>query len=214
MADQLNIGFLIFPGMTQLDVTGPAEVLSRLPGAEIHMIWKERSPVAADAGFTINPTTSFADCSQLDVICVCGGMGVIPLLSDSEVLDFLKSQADGARYLTSVCTGSLLLGAAGLLQGYRSACHWAFRDELKQFGAEPVAKRIVRDRNRLSGGGVTAGIDFGLVHASELGGEELAKIIQLSLEYDPEPPFDCGSPGKAGPERVASIQAMIAEETA
>ena len=210
MADTIHIGILLFPDVTQLDATGPAQVLSRVPGAKLHMIWKTLAPVPTDAGFSIVPTTTFADCPQLDVVCVPGGGGQVPLMSDPETLDFLRKQAAGARYVTSVCTGSLVLGAAGLLKGYKSACHWASREHLAAFGAIPVAERVVRDRNRISGGGVTAGIDFGLTLAAELAGEEIAKSIQLVLEYDPKPPFDSGSPEKAGPERVARLKERIA----
>jgi cyclohexyl-isocyanide hydratase len=175
----------------------------------MHLIWKTREPIATDAGFSILPNTTFADCPQLDVVCVPGGSGQIALMTDSETLDFLRKQAAGARYITSVCTGSLVLGAAGLLKGYRSACHWAWREMLPAFGAVPVAERVVRDRNRISGGGVTAGIDFGLTVAAELAGEEVAKSIQLVLEYDPQPPFDSGSPEKAGPERVKRLRERL-----
>jgi len=209
MAASLHIGILLFPNVTQLDATGPAQVLCRVPGATLHMIWKTRDPVMTDAGFAIVPTTTFADCPPLDVICVPGGGGQVALMSDDETLDFLRQQAAGARYVTSVCTGSLVLGAAGLLKGYRSACHWASRELLAQFGAIPAADRVVRDRNRISGGGVTAGIDFGLTLAAELAGEEIAKSIQLVMEYDPQPPFDCGSPEKAGAERVARLKERI-----
>ena len=194
MAEPIQIGILLYPNVTQLDATGPAQVLCRVPGAKMHMIWKTRDPVPTDAGFSIVPTTTFADCPQLDVICVPGGGGQVALMTDPETLDFLRRQAARARYVTSVCTGSLVLGAAGLLKGYKSACHWAWRDMLQAFGAIPVAERVVRDRNRISGGGVTAGIDFGLTVAAELAGEEVAKSIQLVLEYDPQPPFDSGSP--------------------
>ena len=210
MAEPIQIGILLYPNVTQLDATGPAQVLSRVPGAQMHMIWKTRDPVPTDAGFSIVPTTTFADCPQLDVICVPGGGGQVAVMGDAEALDFLRKQAATARYVTSVCTGSLILGAAGLLKGYKSACHWAWRDMLKDFGATPVAKRVVRDRNRISGGGVTAGIDFGLTVAAELAGEEVAKSIQLVLEYDPQPPFDSGSPEKAGSERVKRIYERLA----
>jgi cyclohexyl-isocyanide hydratase len=173
------------------------------------MIWKTRDPVPTDAGFSIVPTTTFADCPQLDVICVPGGGGQVDLMSDDETLDFLRRQATGARYVTSVCTGSLVLGAAGLLKGYRSACHWASRDLLAAFGAIPVAERVVRDRNRISGGGVTAGIDFGLTLLAELAGEEVARSVQLGLEYDPQPPFESGSPEKAGVERVKRVREQM-----
>jgi cyclohexyl-isocyanide hydratase len=209
MTAPLHIGILIFPKVTQLDATGPAQMLARVPDARIHMIWKTRDPVPTDAGFSIVPNATFADCPQLDLVCVPGGTGQIELMTDQETLDFLRKQAAGARYITSVCTGSLVLGAAGLLEGYRSACHWAWRDMLADFGAIPVAERVVRDRNRISGGGVTAGIDFGLAVAAELAGEEVAKSIQLGFEYDPQPPFDCGSPEKAGPERVARMRQQL-----
>lgn len=203
MTNTLQIGILFFPNVTQLDAMGPAQVLSRLPGARMHMIWKSRDPVATDSGFSVLPTTTFGDCPQLDVICVPGGAGQVALMNDVETLSFLRRQAEGARYITSVCTGSLVLAAAGLLKGYRSACHWSVRDELAAFGAIPVADRVVRDRNRLSGGGVTAGIDFGLTLAAELAGDQAARAIQLMMEYDPKPPFDSGNPEKAGPELVA-----------
>ncbi|MEO6919511.1 MAG: DJ-1/PfpI family protein [Collimonas sp.] len=204
----IHIGFLLFPNVTQLDLTGPAQVLSRVPGAKVHLIWKNTEPVVTDVGFTINPTVSFAEAPTLDVLCVPGGLGMGDQLNDAETIAFLQRQGATARYVTSVCNGSLLLGAAGLLKGYKSACHWMWRQYLLQFGAEPVAARVVRDRNRLSGGGVTAGIDFGLTLAAELAGEELAKSLQLMFEYDPQPPFDCGSPEKAGSERVARVLAL------
>ena len=209
MANPLAIGILIYPNVTQLDATGPAQVLARVPGATRHMIWKTREPIPTDAGFSIVPNTTFADCPKLDVICVPGGGGQVALMTDPETLDFLRKQAETARYVTSVCTGSLVLGAAGLLKGYRSACHWAWREMLSDFGAVPVAERVVRDRNRISGGGVTAGIDFGLTVAAELAGEEVAKSIQLVLEYDPHPPFDSGSLEKAGPERVQRLRERL-----
>jgi len=205
----MHIGILIFPAVTQLDATGPAQVLSRTPGATLHMIWKTRDPVKTDAGFSIVPTTTFADCPQLDVICIPGGAGQIDLMNDAETLAFVAAQGARARYVTSVCTGSLVLAAAGLLNGYRSACHWASRDLLSAFGAIPVAERVVRDRNRFSGGGVTAGIDFGLTLLAELAGDEVAQSVQLGLEYDPQPPFQSGSPEKAGPERTARVRAQM-----
>jgi len=209
MAKQIDIGFLLYPGVTQLDATGPAQVLSRVPGSKIHMIWKNTQPVPTDAGFSIVPTTTFDTCPDLNVICVPGGMGQVPLMGDADVLGFLKRQGGQADYVTSVCSGALLLGAAGLLEGYKSACHWAFREMLPNFGAIPVAERIVRDRNRISGGGVTAGIDFGLALAAELASEDVAREIQLSIEYDPQPPFDAGSPERAGPELEAKVRAAF-----
>ncbi|WP_284617230.1 DJ-1/PfpI family protein [Aquabacterium humicola] len=214
MNPPLHIGFLLFPMVTQLDLTGPAQVLSRVPDAKVHLLWKNLDPVPTDVGFTINPTTTFADCPPLTVLCVPGGFGIGEQLEDAQTLDFLRRQAEGARYVTSVCNGALVLGAAGLLKGYRSACHWLWRPYLARFGAHPVAERVVRDRNRLSGGGVTAGIDFGLALAAELAGDELARTLQLAFEYDPAPPFDCGSPEKAGAARVAHLRALQAARIA
>ncbi|MFS2022702.1 DJ-1/PfpI family protein [Massilia sp. GER05] len=214
MTDTLHIGFLLFPRVTQLDLTGPAQILSRVPGARVHLVWKTRDPVPTDVGFTINPTTTFADCPQLDVLCVPGGFGIEDLFGDADTLAFLRRQGQQARYVTSVCNGSLVLGAAGLLDGYRSACHWTWLPFLTHFGAIPVAERIVRDRNRISGGGVTAGIDFGLALAAELAGDDVARMIQLALEYDPQPPFDAGSPQGAGAELVARYREMVAPRLA
>ncbi|MCC2955431.1 DJ-1/PfpI family protein [Massilia sp. IC2-477] len=210
MNETCHIGMLLFPQVTQLDLTGPVQILSRVPGASVHLLWKDTAPVMTDAGFSINPTTAFDDSPQLDVLCVPGGFGIVDLLGDSETLDFLRRQAAAARYVTSVCNGSLVLGAAGLLQGYRSACHWNWRHYLPAFGAIPGDERIVRDRNRISGGGVTAGIDFALALAAELAGEETARMLQLGFEYDPQPPFDCGSPARAGAARVAAYQERLA----
>ncbi len=210
MTHPIRIGFLIYPDVTQLDATGPAQILSRVPGAVIHMVWKSVGPVQTDAGFSINATDDFNTCPDLDVICVPGGLGQRPLMQDTDVLAFLARQGAQAKYVTSVCSGSLLLGAAGLLKGYRSACHWAFRDALPIFGAEAVAERVVRDRNRISGGGVTAGIDFGLTMAAELAGDDVAKEIQLFVEYNPAPPFTAGSPESAGPELEARVRAIFA----
>ncbi len=203
MTNPFHVGFLLYPNLTQLDLTGPAQFLSRAPGAKAHYIWKTLAPVPSDAGLSLMPTTTFKDCPQLDLICVPGGAGQVALMTDEETLSFLRKQAEKAKYVTSVCTGSLVLGAAGLLKGYKSACHWAWRDFLPAFGATPVNARVVKDRNRISGGGVTAGIDFALTVIAEEWGEDVAKQMQLGFEYDPQPPFNCGSPERAGPERVA-----------
>jgi cyclohexyl-isocyanide hydratase len=203
MTQPFHVGFLLYPHLTQLDLTGPAQFLARAPGAKAHYIWKTIGPVPSDAGLSLMSTTTFKDCPQLDLICVPGGAGQVALMTDDETLDFLRRQAKGAKYVTSVCTGSLVLGAAGLLKGYKSACHWAWRDYLTAFGATPVNARVVKDRNRISGGGVTAGIDFALTVVAEVWGDEVAKQMQLGFEYDPQPPFDCGSPERAGPERTA-----------
>jgi cyclohexyl-isocyanide hydratase len=160
------------------------------------------------------PTCDFDTCPQLDVLCVPGGFGIGELLTDAVALDFLRRQAAKARYVTSVCNGSLVLGAAGLLDGYRAACHWMYRDLLPRYGAKPVAQRIVRDRNRISGGGVTAGIDFALTLAAELASEDYARLLQLNFEYEPQPPFDCGTPERAGADLTERLQTLQAPRLA
>jgi cyclohexyl-isocyanide hydratase len=202
----IEIGILFFPGMTQLDVTGPFEVLARLPGARLHLLWKRHEPITSDVGLTLMPTTTFAECPRLDVLCVGGGPGQVALMDDPEAMAFIAAAGAEARYVTSVCAGSLILAGAGLLDGYRSACHWLSRDQLVLLGAIPVEERIVVDRNRISGGGVTAGIDFAFRVAAELCGEAVAKRLQLLLEYDPQPPFDI-SERTAPPELLAEIRA-------
>jgi cyclohexyl-isocyanide hydratase len=178
------------------------------------LIWKTREPVTSDSGMTILPTTTFADRPRLDIVCVPGGPGVGALMEDPETLDFLRAAAGEAHYVTSVCTGSLVLGAAGLLRGRRAACHWMSRDLLAAFGAEPVAERVVVDGKVVSGGGVTAGIDFALTLVAEIAGAETARKIQLLLEYDPKPPFDTGSDRSAPAELVAEMRAAAAERQA
>lgn len=197
MAEPLNVGFLLFPRLTQLDLTGPYEVLSRLPGAEVRLVWKTLEPVRADTGIGLLPDTTLADCPQLDLVCVPGGPGVAAVMEDEEVIDFLRRQAPGARYVSSVCTGALVLGAAGLLRGKRATTHWASHDFLSALGAVPVEGRVVRDGNLFTGGGVTAGIDFALAIAAEIAGPEAAQAIQLHIEYAPAPPFDSGTPETA-----------------
>jgi cyclohexyl-isocyanide hydratase len=209
-----RIGLLLFPDITQLDMTGPYEVFTKLPGAEVHLVWKSLDAVTANGGMQITPTTTFASCPQLDLVCVPGGPGMNPLLNDEETLTFLRKQAAGTRYVTSVCTGALVLGAAGLLKGKRAATHWMSRDMLKAFGATPVAQRVVVDGNVITGGGVTAGIDFALTVAAEAFGEDLAKAIQLGIEYDPHPPFAAGSPEGAGPAIVEKARAGAAKRQA
>lgn len=209
-ATPFRIGLLLFPEITQLDMTGPYEVFTKLPGAQVHLVWKSLAPVRANGGMQIVPTTTFAECPQLDLVCVPGGGGMNALLNDAETLAFLKRQAAGARYVTSVCTGALVLGAAGLLKGKRAATHWMSRDMLRAFGATPVAERVVIDGNVITGGGVTAGIDFALTVAAEAFGDDMAKGIQLGIEYDPAPPFDAGSPEGAGTAIVAQARAAAA----
>jgi cyclohexyl-isocyanide hydratase len=210
MSASLQIGLLVFPRVTQLDLTGPLEVFSSVPGAKVHLVWKRIEPVVTDSVLVLTPTTSFADCPQLDVICVPGGFGIDDMVNDEEMLDFLRRQAEHAKYVTSVCTGSLVLGAAGLLQGYRAATHWAAVDFLSEFGATPTKTRVCVDRNRITGGGVTAGIDFALTLVSMMINRQTAEAIQLRLEYNPAPPFNAGSPDTAPPEILAFVKEKIA----
>ena len=206
MSAPLQIGLLVFPKVTQLDLTGPLQVFSSVPGASVHLIWKRIEPVASDGVLTLTPTTTFADCPQLDVICVPGGAGTDDMIDDEEMLQFLRGQAAGAKYITSVCTGSLVLGAAGLLRGYRATTHWAATEFLGPYGGIPVKTRVCVDRNRVTGGGVTAGIDFALTLVSLLVDRPTAQAIQLRLEYNPAPPFDSGSPDTAPPEILARLK--------
>lgn len=209
MTDQpkYHIGLVIYPNMTQLDITAPHQVFSFIPEARVHLLWKNLEPVTSYEGLTILPTTTFDECPQLDVICIGGGgIGTIETMANSEVLEFLKQQSETAKYITSVCTGSLILAAAGLLKGYRAGCHWLFREHLAILGVEVATERVVVDKNRITGSGVTAGIDFGLVLVSQLCGEETAKRIQLLLEYNPAPPFDTGSPENAGEVLVEQVK--------
>ena len=210
MSTPLQIGLVIFPRVTQLDLTGPVQVFSSVPGAKVHLIWKRIEPVASDSVLTLTPTITFAECPQLDVICVPGGLGTDDMVNDEEMLAFLRQQAEGAKYITSVCTGSLVLGAAGLLNGYRAATHWTAMEFLKEFGATPTNTRVCVDRNRITGGGVTAGIDFALTLVSLLVDRRTAEAIQLRLEYNPAPPFNAGSPDTA----PADVVALIKEKSA
>jgi cyclohexyl-isocyanide hydratase len=210
MSAPLQIGLVIFPKVTQLDFTGPLQVFSSVPGAKVHLIWKRIEPVTSDSVMTLTPTVTFADCPQLDVICVPGGSGTDDMVNDEEMLEFLRLQAKGAKYITSVCTGSLVLGAAGLLKGYQATTHWSAMDHLAPFGAVPTKTRVCVDRNRITGGGVTAGIDFALTLVSIMVDRPTAEAIQLRLEYNPAPPFNSGSPDTAPPEILARIRERIA----
>ncbi|KVG75833.1 DJ-1/PfpI family protein [Burkholderia ubonensis] len=210
----LHIGFLVFPGVQQLDLTGPHDVLASLPDAAAHLVWKTREPVASSSGLALTPGHTFADCPPLDVICIPGGTGITDLLSDRETIDFVRERSAAARYVTSVCTGALLLGAAGLLRGRRATTHWAFHALLEPLGAVPVRERVVRDGNLFTGGGVTAGIDFALTIAAELAGDDEAQAIQLELEYAPAPPFDAGSPDTAPAGVVTRVRERSAANLA
>jgi cyclohexyl-isocyanide hydratase len=206
MSKPLQIGILIFPNVTQLDFTGPLQVFSSLPDTTVHLIWKRIEPVKSDTVLTIMPTVGFADCPQLDVICVPGGAGTDNMVNDEEMLEFLRAQSMHAKYITSVCTGSLVLGAAGLLSGYKATTHWTAMEYLEPYGALPTKTRVCVDRNRVTGGGVTAGIDFALTLVSHLADRPTAEMIQLRLEYNPAPPFTSGSPDTAPPEALARLQ--------
>ncbi|WP_233856047.1 DJ-1/PfpI family protein [Paraburkholderia sp. HD33-4] len=207
----LQIGFLVFPKVQQLDLTGPHDVLASLPGATMHLVWKTREPLVSSNGLVLTPSATYESCPPLDVICVPGGSGVTDLLQDEQTIEFVRRQAASARYVTSVCTGALLLGAAGLLRGRRATTHWAFHSLLEPLGAIPTHARVVRDGNLITGGGVTAGIDFGLTVAAELAGVDEAQAIQLELEYAPAPPFDAGDPALAPQAVVELVRERSAE---
>ena len=193
-----NVGFVIFPDLTQLDFTGPLQVLARLPQSTTHIIAKSEAPVPSDCGLSLVPTHTFANCPALDLICIPGGVsGVIGAIGDRETVAFVRQQAGSAKYVTSVCTGAFVLGVAGLLKGRRATTHWAYTDLLSLVGATHEKSRIVKDGNLITAGGVTAGIDFGLSVVAEIAGEMTARTIQLGIEYDPAPPFDSGHPDRA-----------------
>jgi cyclohexyl-isocyanide hydratase len=203
---------VLFDGLTQLDLTGPYEVLARVPDTRVHLIAESREPVRSEWGLVILPDATFVDAPPLDVLCVPGGWNVNACLTDDVMLAFLRDRGERARYVTSVCSGSLLLGAAGLLRGYRATTHWLSLDLLPLLGAEAVAARVVRDRNRITAAGVTAGIDFALALAAELIDPSVAQRIQLAIEYDPSPPFDSGSPDSA-PAAVRDAVARASQRT-
>lgn len=217
MAD-FNVGFVIFPGITQLDFTGPFEVLSRLgtpplisvpskfSQSTVHVIAKTLGPVSSDRGLSFMPTCSFDSSPPLDLLCVPGGAGVVDAFADVETVDFIRRQGEHAEYVTSVCTGAFLLGAAGLLKGRRAATHWAYVDLLPLVGASHEKGRVIRDGNVFTSGGVTSGIDFAFRIFAEVAGPEVAQAIQLGIEYDPSPPFDAGHPDKAS---KAATELMI-----
>lgn len=201
MADEhLNVGAIVFPGMDQIDFTGPFEVLSRIPLSTLHVLWKEKLPIRDLNGLIITPEKSFPEAPPLDLLVVPGGFGQEALMDDAVVLKFIQEQAHGAKYVLSVCTGALLCGAAGLLRGVRSTTHWSAFHLLKYFGAIPVNARVVVDGKRVSAAGVTAGFDGALRVVSLMRGDRIAQQIQLSIEYAPEPPFNSGTPQTAPPE--------------
>ncbi|AUX39968.1 glutamine amidotransferase [Sorangium cellulosum] len=204
----LQVGMVLYPGLTMLDLIGPQNVLA--PHAATHLLWKTRDLVTSDSGVSIQPTATFRDCpDELDILFVPGGIGTADAMADQEILQFLRDRGARSKYVTSVCTGSLVLAAAGLMQGYKATTHWATRHILEAFGVECVRARVVVDRNRISGGGVTAGIDFGLTLLGLLRGDDAARLTQLMLEYDPAPPFDAGTPEAAGPELTQRILSFL-----
>jgi cyclohexyl-isocyanide hydratase len=207
----LQIGMLLFPQVTQLDFTGPFEVLWRIPNAQVHIVGKTLDPIPAEGGLRLCPSTTFETVPPIDLLFVPGGWGQFIATDDAETLAWVRSAGEGAKYVASACTGSLLLGAAGLLQGYRATTHWGFMDLLPLVGATPVEERVVVDRNRFTGAGVTAGIDIALTIASEIAGRQTAEMIQLQIEYDPAPPFRSGHPRVASPELVAIARERIAK---
>ena len=210
----LTVGLVLFPNVTQLDLTAPYEVFSRMPDTRVAVMAATRVPVRTEWGLTIAPDASFGDAPRLDVLCVPGGWGVNAMLEDQAALAFIRERGAEARYVTSVCSGALLLGAAGLLRGYRATTHWMSLDLLARFGAIPVPERVVVDRNRITGAGVTAGIDLALTIASELFGDRTAQEIQLAVEYDPAPRFTSGSPRTAPSDVTAAVRLRSARSFA
>ena len=205
----ISIGMWVFPGMTNLDFVGAHGILSRPPSVKVYILGKTLDPIPDDAGNRVLADTLFTAAPELDILFVGGGPGTEAMMQDPEILDFFRTRAPRAKYITSVCTGSLVLGAAGLLRGYKAASHWTTMDILPILGATPVHERVVIDRNRMTGGGVTAGIDFGLTLVDQIWGREIAEAIQLANEYDPHPPFNAGSPRTAPAKAVAMVRAMV-----
>ena len=207
---RLRFGILCFPGVQHLDLAGPHEVFASATDTTVHLIWKNCDPLEASSGLVLTPDTCFSNTPALDVLCIPGGGGVNALLTDQTVLDFVREKASEARFVTSVCTGALVLGMAGLLEGRRAATHWNAMDLLPRLGAIPVSERVVRDGNLITAGGVTSGIDFGLIVIGEMLGRQEAEIIQLMLEYEPAPPFDAGSPATASSATIDAATARTA----
>ncbi|MCR6636703.1 DJ-1/PfpI family protein [Devosia sp.] len=205
-----HFGILCFPGVQQLDLTGPYEVFASARNATVHLVWKDLKPIRSATGLVLMPDTTFADAPSFDVLCIPGGRGVNALLHDEEVLSFVREKAAAARFVTAVCTGSLVLGRAGLLTGRRATTHWNSMDFLPRLGATPVEERVVQDGSVITAGGVTAGIDFGLAVVAELMGNDEAQTIQLSLEYAPAPPFNSGTPATAPRSILDAARARMA----
>jgi cyclohexyl-isocyanide hydratase len=210
----MHIVFVLFDNVTQLDFTGPVQFLSRLPGAVVHVVSKDGAAVTTDCGFSILPSAGFADCPQADILCVPGGHGVRDAIADTAIVDFVRQQAKGADYVTSVCTGAFILGAAGLLHSKKATCHWAYTQLLPLFGATHAPARVVRDGNLITAGGVTSGIDFALELIAAISGEYVARTIQLALEYDPAPPFGGGSLASSSDDTVRNLRARVYDKAA
>jgi len=210
----IEIAFLGYPGLTLLDLIGPFEVLHAIPNARLHLVARDGQPFSSDTGVRVLPTATYADLRRADVLCVPGGAGQMDLMEDQPTLEWLRAVAGGARYVTSVCTGSFLLAAAGLLRGYRATSHWASLPLLASYGATPVEERVVIDRNRITGAGVTAGLDLAFHLAELLSSRAIAEAIQLGLEYDPAPPFHAGHPRVASPATVALVRERFADRIA
>ena len=208
----MQIVFVVFPGVTQLDFTGPAQVFSRLPDATVDVVSRSLAPISTPCGFGIVPSKTFADCPQADLLCVPGGFGVPEAIADDQLVDFVASQGQQAKYLTSVCTGALILGAAGLLEGRRATTHWAYTSLLDACGATYVPERVVVDGNLVTGGGVTAGIDFAFRVTAEVADEAYARRLQLGLEYDPKPPFEGGHPDRVDAATVDRVRSRYQEQ--
>lgn len=211
MADEIRIAFLLFPHLTQLDLTGPAQVLSRVPGARVEYVAATLDPVPSDCGLALVPTVTIQDAGAADVLVVPGGDGAFDAMLDPDVVAFVRRQAEDAMWITSVCTGAFVLGAAGLLAGRRATTHWASKPMLEAFGAQPVDARIARDGAVVTAAGVSAGIDMALWLAAELAGRPAAEAIQLQIEYDPRPPFDHGSAERADAVVIARARAAAEE---
>lgn len=210
----MNIVFVLFDNVTQLDFAGPVQFLSRMPGAEIFVASKDGGLATTDCGFSILPTTSFTDCPQADIICVPGGHGVREAIADAAIVDFVRRQGAQANWVTSVCTGAFILGVAGLLQGKRATCHWGYTHLLPLVGATHGAARVVRDGNLVTAGGVTSGIDFALELIAMISGEDVSRSIQLALEYDPAPPFTGGTPTTAPVPILNNLRARVYDNAA
>jgi cyclohexyl-isocyanide hydratase len=206
-----QIAMLLYPNLTAQDLVGPHNFFAALGNVNVSLVWKTREVIESDRGLLLKPTVTLDDCPKdLDVLFVPGGAaGTVAVMRDSDILNFLADRGSRARFVTSVCTGSMVLGAAGLLNGYKATSHWAMRDLLPLVGAEPVAARFVEDRNRITGAGVTAGLDFGLLLAARMRNDTYAKMLQLINEYDPQPPFHAGNPTSAGPEITQHLRMML-----